>query len=201
MKKILLIIIILLPMLAMAQQPKMHMRLYGGVNTTTFVYKIEGIDKDVLEGWQVGGGFRVMFRREFMGIDVVYKNFGITVAPGEDADLDFDEPITVRMKALEFPLTMGYIPVKTAVFKWFLYGGLVSRFSLKGKYEYEGESGTYKPSEINLNVYNLGARFGTQIDLAMFNFDFSYTIGITNAFKERARTNTHGIQLTAGFLF
>jgi hypothetical protein len=105
------------------------------------------------------------------------------------------------MQALEFPLTMGYVPVKTAVFKWFLYGGLSSRFSLKGKYEYEGETGTYKPSDINLNVYNLGAKFGTQIDLAMFNFDLSYTIGVTNAFKERARTNTHGIELTAGLVF
>ena len=188
-------------MLAMAQQPKMHMKLYGGANTTTFVYRIEGVDKDVLSGWQVGGGFRVMFRREFLGIDAVYKNYGITVAPGEDADLDFDEPITIKMKALEFPLTTGYIPVKTAIFKWFLYGGLVSRFSLKGKYEYQGETGTYKPSELNLNFYNLGARFGTQVDLAMFNFDLSYTIGITNAFKERARTNAHGLELTAGFLF
>lgn len=79
---------------------------------------------------------------------------------------------------------MGYVPVKKPLFKWFLYGGLVSQFSLKGIYEYEGEAGTYKPSEINLNVYNLGARFGTQIDLAMFNFDINYTIGITNAFKK-----------------
>ena len=142
-----------------------------------------------------------MHRLEFLVIDAVYKNYGITIAPGEDTDLDFDESITIRIKALEFPLTMGYVPVKKPLFKWFLYGGLVSQFSLKGKYEYQDESGTYKPSEINLNVYNLGARFGTQIDLAMFNFDINYTIGITNAFKKRARTNTHGLELTAGFLF
>jgi hypothetical protein len=188
-------------MLAMAQQPKMHMRLYGGTNTTTFVYQVEGVEKQTLIGWQVGGGFRVMFRREFLGIDVVYKNFGITVAPGEDADLDFDEPIEIGMKALEFPLTLGYVPVKTPLFKWFLYGGPVSKFSLKGNYEYQGESGSYKPSELNLNFYNLGVKFGSQIDLAMFNFDISYTIGVTNAFKEKARTNTHGFELTAGILF
>jgi len=204
MKKVLLIIIILLPMLAMAQQPKMHMKLYGGLNATTFVYKIEGVEKDVLEGWQVGGSFRVMHRRGFLEIGVVYKNYGFTVdsIPLGDGDYEaFDEPVTIRMKALEFPLTMGYIPVKKPLFKWFLYGGLVSRFSLKGKYEYKGETGTYKPSEINLNVYNLGARFGTQFDLSFFNLDFSYTIGITNAFREKARTNSHGLDLTVGILF
>jgi hypothetical protein len=201
MKKIFLILLLAVPLVSYAQQPKMHMRLYGGLNTTTFAYRIEGVDKDVLAGWQVGGGFRVMHRKAFLGIDAAYKNFGITVAPGEDDALDFEEPITIRMQALEFPLTMGYVPVKTPVFKWFLYGGLSSRFSLKGKYEYEGETGTYKPSEINLNIYNLGVKFGTQIDIAMFNFDLSYTIGVTNAFKERARTNTHGIELTGGFLF
>lgn len=73
----------MLPMLAIAQQPKMHMKLNGGVNATTFVYKIEGVEKDVLEGWQVGGGFRVMHRREFLVIDAVYKNYGITIAPGK----------------------------------------------------------------------------------------------------------------------
>ena len=37
------------------------------------------------------------------------------------------------MRAFEFPLTAGYIPVKTPLFKWFLYGGFVNKFSLKGK--------------------------------------------------------------------
>jgi hypothetical protein len=201
MKKILLITIIILPVLAMAQQPKMHTRVYGGVNTTSFVYQIEGVEKDIFTGWQVGGGFRIMHRRGFLGIDAVYKNYGITIAPGEDVDLDFDEPITITMNGLEFPLTMGYVAVKKPLFKWFLYGGLVSRFSLRGKYEYEGETGTFKPSELNLNVYNLGAKFGTQFDLAFFNFDFGYTISITNAVSGKARTNSHGLELSAGILF
>jgi hypothetical protein len=201
MKKILLIVTIMLPMLAMAQQPKMHMRAYGGVNTTSFIYKIEGVDKKILTGWQAGGGFRVMFRHEFLGIDVSYKNFGLTVAPGEGVFFDVDEPIDIRMKALDFPLTAGYVPVKKSMFRWFLYFGLNSRFNLQGKYEYEGETGTFKPSKINLNFYNLAAKFGTQIDLYLFNFDISYMIGITNTFKGKARTNTHGIELTAGILF
>jgi hypothetical protein len=201
MKKILLITILMLPILAMAQQPKMHMRAYGGANTTAFVYKIEDVDKKILAGWQVGGGFRVMHRKQFLGIDVVYKNFGTTVAPGEGVIIDVDEPVDITMKALEYPLTMGYVPVKKSFFKWFLYGGLASRFNLKGNYKYQGETDSFKPSDINLNFYNLGAKFGTQIDFYLFNFDLSYTIGITNAFKRRARTNTHGFELTAGILF
>lgn len=81
------------------------------------------------------------------------------------------------------------------------YGGLVRSLSLKGNYEYKGEKDTFKPKELNLHTYNLGARFGMQFDLAMFNFDFSYTIGITNAFKNSARTNTQGLNFNVGFVF
>lgn len=201
MKRLLIVLIVILPVFCYGQQPKMHIKAFGGFNTAKLVYKVEGLKSNVLSGWQTGMGFRVMHRRAFVELDFVYRNYGITLHPNEDATIVIDEPIDIRIKALEFPLSMGYVAVKKPVFKWFLYGGLVSRFSLKGNYEYKGEKDTFKPKELDLHTYNLGARFGTQFDLAMFNFDFSYTIGITNAFKNRARTNTHGLNLSAGFIF
>jgi len=105
------------------------------------------------------------------------------------------------MRALEFPMTIGYIPVKTPFFKWFIYGGLVNKFSLNGKYSYQDKEGTFKPKELNLHFYNLLARVGTQFDVAMFNFDLNYNIGVTNGIKNKTRTNTHGAQLSVALLF
>lgn len=201
MKKLILILLFLCPLFVFAQQPKMHIKLYGGWNTSNLIYRIENVDPDLLTGWQVGGSFRITHRKEFLEIGLTYVNAGITIVPNEDADIIVEEPIDIRTHSLELPLTVGYVPVKTPLLKWYLYGGLVSKFRMKGKYTYQGETGTFKPGELQLHWYNLGARFGTQVDIAFFNFDFSYTIGITNAFKNKARTNTHGLQLSVGLLF
>lgn len=202
MKKLITILFLLGPLYASAQEvPNLHVRLYGGWNTANLVYKIENVEPDLLAGWQAGGGFRVGYRREMYEVGIVFINSGITVAPNEDADIVVTEPIDIRMRSLEIPLMAGWIPIKTPIFKWYLYGGLASRFSLKGKYTYQGEEGTFKPKELRLNWYNLGARLGTQIDFTYFNFEFSYTIGITNSIKSVARTNTHYLQLSLGLLF
>ena len=201
MKKLILILLFLGPMFIFAQQPKMDIRLYGGIHSSTFVYRAENVDADMLIGWQAGGAFRVSRRKEFFEIDITYVNSGITVAPNEDADIILEEPVEIRLHSLEIPMTIGYIPVKTTFFKWYLYGGLVSKFSLKGKYTYKGETESFKPSELHINWYNLGARIGSQVDVAFLNFDIGYTIGITNAFHSRVRTNTHALQFSVGFLF
>lgn len=201
MKKIVLLLIICAPLLSMAQQPKMDIRLYGGMNVNNFIYRSETLDPDFLTGWQVGGGFRVSHRKMMLEVDLTYVNSGLTVGVDEDSDIIIEEPIDITMHSLEIPLTAGYIPVKTPVFKWYLYGGLVSKFRLKGKYTYQGETGSFKPDELNLHWYNLGARIGTQFDITFFNFDLNYTMGITNGTKGKVRTNTHGVQLSAGFVF
>ena len=142
-----------------------------------------------------------MKRKAFLEFDGMYQNYGTTIIPFQDTILNLNEPLDIRMRALEFPLTVGYIPVKTPLFKLFLYGGFVNKFSLNGRYKYYGVEGTFKPKDIDLHFYNLLARFGTQFDLAMFNFDFNYNIGVTNAIKNKARTNTNGIQFSVALLF
>ena len=201
MKKILFVAIMMFPVLAWAQQPKMNIKIFGGINSAKYVYRIDDVNSDLLIGWQVGGSFRVSRRHAFLETGITFVDYGISVSLSEDADLEFDDTIDFQIRALEIPMLIGYVPVKSPLFKWFLYGGLSNRFSLKGRYTILGEEGTFKPSEADLHVYNLGARFGTQVDIGMFNFDFNYTIGVTNSVKGRVRTNTHALQLSVGFLF
>jgi len=201
MKKIILILLLILPASAFSQVPKMYIKIFGGINSTVLAYRVEDVESDNLIGWQVGGSFRVDKRKAFLETGLTFIDYGLSASLTDSAELDFDGTINIQMRALDLPVLVGYIPVKTPVFKWFLYGGLINRFSLKGRYNVFGEEGTFKPKEAQLHFYNLGARFGTQFDVAMFNFDVNYTIGITNGFRDRTRTNTHTFQLCVGFLF
>jgi len=200
MKKLIFTFIILLPLLASAQQPKMHIKFFAGFNVSSLVYRADDVDSDILGGIQLGGGFRIEHRKLFAEIDIAYMARGITYTPRDD-DLDIDEDVTLILRDIEIPILVGYIPLKTPVFGIFLYGGLANRFTLSGRIDYGDEEIKFKPKEAKLHFYNLGARFGFQIDLAMFNFDLSYTIGVTNSFRDRTRTNSHMVMLNVGLLF
>lgn len=201
MKKLLFIIIAMGPIVVMAQQPKMYLKLFGGANASTLVYRVENVDNDILAGWQVGGGFRVHYRKVFGEMDFAFQEQGITLSPREDDNLPVEDDINIRLRGFDVPITIGYVPIKTPVFGWYVYGGFSNVFALKGRVDYLEEEIKFKPKEAHLHFYNLGARFGTQVDIAMFNFDFHYTIGITNSFREKARTNSHTLALSAGLLF
>ena len=197
--KIVLLFALSSPVLVLAQQPKLNIRLLTGVNARGFVYKTEDVSPDVLAGWQLGGGLRVSKRRGFVNVDVLFVNSGLTLIPEQAPGLEDD--LTLELRAMEIPLSMGYIPVKTPLFKWFLYGGLANRINIKAKLTYQGETTKFKPQEVGLHAYGLGVRFGTQVDLAIFTFDFNYTIGVTNAYKDVIRTNSNEVQLSIGLVF
>jgi hypothetical protein len=201
MKKIILFFIILVPLFSYSQQPKMNLKFIAGANSSSYIYRVEGVKSDFLPGWQVGGGARVIKRKAFVEFDGIFQNYGTSVDLFEDSVSTLDGQLDIRVRALEFPVTLGYVPIKSPFFKWFLYGGLVNKFSLNGKYSLLGEEGTFKPKELELHFYNLLARFGTQVDVAMFNFDFNYNIGVTNGIKNKVRTNTHNLQLSVGLVF
>ncbi|MCJ7718253.1 MAG: PorT family protein, partial [Anaerolineales bacterium] len=189
MKKLILLAIILLGSLyTWAQQPKMHLKFFGGWNSKALVYRVEGVDSEYLKGWQAGGGFRVMKRKAFLEADITFVNSGITYQLAEEFNID--EPLEVRIRSLQLPLSIGYVPVKKTLIKWFVYGGLVNEFSLMGQYTFEGVTEKFAPGKLRINTYKLGARFGTQLDLGIINVDMSYTIGITNSLQSRMRTNS-----------
>ena len=199
MKKLLFLSFFILPAMASAQQPKLHLKFFGGLNAHKFIYRLDTIDSETLGGYQFGFGFRVSRRQTFGEIDFSFTRFGSTVVLPPELELGDD--LTVRINSFELPLNVGYIPVKKPAFKWYLYGGLVNRFSIKGIIDFLGERSKFKPSEINLPVYNLDVQVGTQFDVAMLNFDIHYKIGVTNALHENIRTNLHAIYLNMGFIF
>ena len=201
MKKTLVLIAVILPFMGFGQQPKLNIKAFGGIKTNSFIYQVEGESAETFAGWQTGAGLRVMYRHVFAEFDGVYMKYGTSVDLGAEDSIFAGEVLDFRMRALEFPVTAGYIPVKTPFFKWFVYGGFVNKFSLNGKLKFQGEELKFKPKELNLHFYNLAARFGTQFDVAMFNIDLNYNIGITNGIKNKARTNTQGLQLSVGLLF
>lgn len=57
MKKLLfLTFIVVAPLFILAQQPKMNIRIFAGLNTNTFVYRSENVAPDLLGGLQLGAG-------------------------------------------------------------------------------------------------------------------------------------------------
>ena len=197
MKKLIILAVLLLgPLSLMAQQPKMHLKFFGGWNAKALVYRAEGAGSEYLHGWQTGGAFRVMKRKAFLETGLTFVNSGITYQLGEEFEID--EPLEIRIRSLQLPMNIGYVPVKKTLFKWFTYFGLVNEVSLMGQFTFLGETERFAPSELKIHTYNLGARFGTQVDLGMINVDMSYTIGITNSFQSRMRTNSHGAMITLG---
>jgi hypothetical protein len=201
MKKLIFLIVLSFPLIASAQRPKMYLKLFAGSNASTLVYREDSVNSDYLIGWNVGGGFRVHHRKAMGEIDFIFRDQGISYS-SEDSDLlPEGESLDVILRGFEVPITAGYTPVKTPLLAWSLYGGVVNAFNLKGKVKFLGEEIELKPKEIKLHTYNLGAKFGTQVDVAMINIDFSYTIGVTNSFKDNTRTNSHSFSLTLGILF
>jgi hypothetical protein len=198
MKKLIIIAgLLMVPMFAWAQVPKMHIKLFGGWNASRLALRIEGTTK-YLHGWQAGGGFRVIHRKRFVEADITFLKYGLTYQPFDEVGGMSPEPVDINIRSLEVPLNIGYVPVNKPLFKCFLYGGLINKFILNGRYGPEGEEETVNPGELNLHIYNLGARAGIQVDIGLLNVDFSYTIGITNSFKGDLRTNSHGLILSAG---
>lgn len=199
MKYAILFFLFLLPVLGFAQQPKLHLKFFGGTNSNQFLYRVDTIDFNFLSGYQYGFGFRVSRRRLFGEVNASFTRFGATFISTEAGGQE--EEVNARINYFEVPLNVGYIPVKTPFFKWYLYGGLVNRFSGRGIINFGGEKTKYKPGELGLPAYNLDVQVGTQFDIAMLNFDFHYKIITNNSWRENKQPNLNPLYLSAGFIF
>lgn len=187
---------------ALAQQPKLYLKVFAGVNSHTFVYKEEVNTSDHIFGWQGGFGFRVSYRKIFGEVDFHFIRSGVTVFLTDSTEEENEiNQFDFKLNAFELPLKVGYIPVKTAYFKLFLYSGTAFRFNTKGKLKILGEEIRFKPKEVGLNWFNVDWIVGTQMDIGWLNIDIMYSLGVTNSIKSGIRTNSHEIQLNFGFLF
>lgn len=210
--------------------PKMDVKVFLGVGSTTLVPRVPEIDLYVgdppeflgtvggrnggtFPNWDVGLSARVRQRKLFAEIGIVFSQFRFSIneqialvaeAQGEP----LDERIlgrTARMNSLDFPITAGYIPYSNPYFTLFLYGGLVNKFNLKGFIDLgDRRALRFRPMDIPgfpLVIYQAGARLGVAFDLGPFNFDFNYTIGMNSITKTEFRTNSHVFQFNLGWLF
>ena len=195
-------ILLLLATCVVAQRPKLDIKAYVGYNTHVFVYKEYEKSKDVLHGWQGGFGFRVSYRRVMGEINFNFlRNTTIVAIPDSlQPELEFDK-FEFRFNSFHLPLKVGWIPVKTPPFKWYLYTGINFRMNTKGKLKIADEEISFKPKEAGLANPNIDWIVGTQIDLYGFNVELMYSLGVTNSIRENIRTNSHKIILNFGVHF
>ena len=188
--------VLAVPSTSAAQQPKMDVKLFVGGSATTFVSMLEtGRERDTFAGWQIGFGPRLRKRKWFIEALFSFNRWAFA----------FDDPIfgsfNGRVNSFELPLIAGFIPYKNPYFKVFLYGGYVNHFNTKILVEVQGQSLKLRPKEIDFAIYQAIARFGANVDLAMFNLDFNYSISMNSATTTSFRTGYHQIQLNLAYLF
>ncbi len=185
-----------LPASGSAQQPKMDVKLFVGGSGTTFVSMLEtGRERDTFAGWQIGFGPRIRKRVWFAELQFSFNRWAFSFNDPEIGEFKG------RTNSFELPLLAGYVPYKNAFFKLYLYGGLVNHFNTKIIVKVLGETLKLRPKEIDFAIYQALARFGVNFDVAMFNFDFNYSISMNSATTTSYRTGYHQIQLNLAYLF
>ncbi|MFW2386930.1 MAG: hypothetical protein ACN4G0_01235 [Polyangiales bacterium] len=216
MKKSLLIALLLLtpvfvlgaPSSSSAQQPKMDIKLFAGLSGTTFVSMLEtGRERDTFLGWQIGFGPRVRRRAAFIEILFSFNRWAYAFEGVSEDGVPFSA--IGRVNSFELPLIMGYIPYKNPFFKLFLYAGYVNHFNTKIVSELTADFGfgeetitvKSRPKEVDFAIYQAIGRVGVNVDLAMFNLDFNYSISLNSATKTSYRTSYHQLQVNLAYLF
>jgi len=185
------------PATSAAQQPKLDIKAFFGLGGTTYVAMLEtGRERDAFAGWQIGFGPRLRRGKAFIELLFSFNRWYF-----EGTNPDFGG-IKTQVNSFELPFHAGYIPYKNSYFKLFLYAGYVNHFNAKIIVTREGEpSLKLRPKDDNLAVYQALARFGTSVDLAMFNLDLNYSISMNSATTTSYRTGYHQVQLNLAYVF
>jgi len=200
-------VVLMTPSAGVAQQPKMDIKLFVGGSATTFVSMLEtGRERETFAGWQVGFGPRVRRRQAFIEILFSFNRWAFAFADVAEDGTPFEA--TGRVNSFELPLIMGYIPYKNPFFKLFLYAGYVNHFNTKilvdgSLQDGSGDSISLKlrPKELDFAIYQAVGRVGVNVDLAMFNLDFNYSISLNSATSTSYRTGYHQLQFNVAYLF
>lgn len=188
-----------------AQQPKLDIKLFAGGSFTTYVSMLEtGRERDTFAGWQVGFGARLRRRKWFVEALLSFNRWAFSQSTLEE--LGFEGNFKGRVNSFELPFNGGFIPYHNSYFKLFLYAGYVNHFNTKilaslSVPDLPTVSATFRPKDIDLAIYQALARFGVNFDLAMFNFDFNYSISMNSATSTSYRTGYHQLQVNLAYLF
>ncbi|MEZ4287620.1 MAG: hypothetical protein R3A47_05650 [Polyangiales bacterium] len=197
--------------------PKLHVKMFAGAGSSTFVTRGEtlGRARDTRFSWGGGVNLRVREYALFLETGLNFRRIGFVVT---DEVADFSAQFggvipadvvgrNAKMNSLELPILGGWVPVQKPFWKTYLYAGLVNTFNIRGVID-NGKNfrnrirfGPKKFPGVPIAIYQAGARMGVQFDLAMFNFDFSYTINLNSVTKTDYRTNVHDLRFNLGYLF
>ncbi len=200
MKKIILFFILnIIGLSLFAQRPNMHLKTKIGIQGETILYKQDSITKEYFGGFMGGFGFRVMQKRKMAEIGFDFIRSFLFIEDLDSNDIEF------KLNSFKLPVTLGYVTTKKPLVKHFLYAGLVPVFKVKSKVSLLGspnnESFKIKPKDLGFNSLTFNMRFGTQLDIARFNIDFNYDLGLNKTIKETFRTQTHALTFTIGLAF
>ena len=180
-----------------AQQLKLDIKVFLGVGGTTYVAMLPtGRERDLFGSYQIGFGPRLRRGKAFF--EALFS-FNRWIYEGANPNLGGTE---TQVNSFELPFLAGYIPFQNPYFKWLLYGGYVNHFNTKIIVQREGQpSLRLKPKADHLAIYQAMARFGTSVDLAMFNLDLNYSISLNSATTTSYRTSYHQVQFNLAYIF
>jgi len=196
-----LLMMLLISLPIFAQRPKLHLKAFGGYNTHVFVYKELEKSTDIIHGWQAGFGFRITQKKLVGEVDFLFLRNSVIIPIADSAASQEFEKFEFKLKSFELPLKIGYVPIKTPLYKWYCYTGTSFRFNTKGVLKFYEQELELKPKDVGLSNPNIDWIIGTQMDIGWLNLELMYSIGITNSLRENIRTNSHEIQINAGILF
>ncbi|MBT8452685.1 MAG: hypothetical protein KJO40_12025 [Deltaproteobacteria bacterium] len=196
------------PSASSAQQPKLDIKVFFGGSVTNYVSLLEtGREQEIFGGWQVGFGARVRRRKAFVEILFSFNRWALAL---QEADASGNVlSLEAQVNSFELPLIMGYIPYKNPLFKLFLYAGYVNHFNTRiiatvganAALGIEETTVRLKPKDVDFAIYQAIGRLGVNFDVAMFNFDFNYSISLNSATKTSYRTSYQQLQVNLAYLF
>ncbi len=182
--------------LAFAQErPDLRLKAYIGTNLVSYVQKADSLSAEILAGGQGGFGFRVLQKRLMGEVGFNFLRYGIRYD---------DAAAGVQINSFELPVNVGYASYKSPLIKHFLYGGITTNIILKGFIDFDDEtipSVKFKAKDIGLSNPTFLLRLGSQLDIAFFNIDFNYSLGLNKAYRQNVRTQTHLFELNFGLIF
>ena len=197
MKKIISIFILsLVTCLLFAQErPDLRLKAFIGTNLVTYVEKSDSLSAEYLAGGQGGFGFRLLKKRLMCELDFNFLRYGY----------QYDSiPASLQINSFELPVNVGYATYKSPLIKHFLYGGITTNAIIKGFIDFDDEtfeSVKFKAKDIGLSNPTFLMRLGTQLDIAFFNIDVSYSLGLNKAYRQNVRTQTHLWEINFGLIF
>ena len=190
-----LLLLLLLPLSLQAQRPNLQLGVIFGTNASIINQKLVELDPGVGAGFQGGFYFRITKLKVYgeVGMNFIRQTAFLSI---NSLDSLIAEENGIRLFKSEFPLIVGWKPVKTPLLKWRLYSGFIPTFI--GRVFDDNDLGYDKKQWTNPNI---GWRLGTGVDIAFFTLDFNYSVEIVKSLRRVFRTQSQLFQFNFGVIF